>query len=355
MPCTSPLIRIEYHKTLYNKSGQPYLASRIIGQKDITDYEHFTKYEEMRTTGTLPDWMRYFETGKNRYLITQVHKIPCGHCMSCRLAHSREWAQRCVAEASVYKNNWFFTLTYDEEHLPQNKTGTGTLRPDDLTKFMKDLRRHWEYHFKKYDIRFFACGEYGETTERPHYHAEIFNLWIPPEEMKPLYITQDHKQIWTCERIEKIWGKGIIAIGECNWNTSAYVARYITKKQIGKDATNYYKDKDCIPEFIRMSRRPGIGFRYFMENETEIYKNDEIIQSNMKGAISQKPCKYYDKLYDLDYPERMEEIKEKRKQMAIETAKVRLSKTTLPEKEYLQVQARTQAQKAKRLKRSAEI
>ena len=173
--------------------------------------------------------------------------------------------------------------------------------------------------------------------------------------MIPLYITQDHKQIWTCERIEKIWGKGIIAIGECNWNTSAYVARYITKKQIGKDAASYYQDKDCVPEFIRMGRRPGIGYKYFKENKDKIYEFDEIIQKNMKGTMSSKPCKYYDRMYDLDDPERMEEIKEKRKKAAKEALKVRMSKTTLHEKEYLQVQARTQAQKAKRLKRSTEI
>ena len=83
-------------------------------------------------------------------------QIPCGQCVECRLANSRDWANRCMLEAQYYKDNYFLTLTYDPEHLPMNnridlKTGevldleeTGTLVPKDLQDFLKRLRIHWQ-------------------------------------------------------------------------------------------------------------------------------------------------------------------------------------------------------------------
>lgn len=44
-------------------------------------------------------------------------KLPCGQCIGCRLERSRQWAMRCVHEASLYEKNCFITLTYDDSHL----------------------------------------------------------------------------------------------------------------------------------------------------------------------------------------------------------------------------------------------
>ena len=38
--------------------------------------------------------------------------LPCGSCVSCRLAYSRSWAIRCMHEASLHDRNCFLTLTY---------------------------------------------------------------------------------------------------------------------------------------------------------------------------------------------------------------------------------------------------
>ena len=89
-------------------------------------------------------------------------QVPCGKCLECRIQHARAWADRCVVEAKQYDDNYFVTLTYDDAHLPAKNS----LVPDDLQKFMKRLRKH----FPNNKIRFFACGEYGDTSWRPHYH-----------------------------------------------------------------------------------------------------------------------------------------------------------------------------------------
>ena len=94
--------------------------------------------------------------------------VPCGRCVGCRLERSRQWAIRCVHEASLYDNNCFITLTYDSDHVPSD----GSLRVEDFQNFMKRLRKS----VAPRRVRFFHCGEYGERGDRPHYHAILFNL-----------------------------------------------------------------------------------------------------------------------------------------------------------------------------------
>lgn len=109
-------------------------------------------------------------------------QLPCGQCIGCRLDYSRQWADRILLETTLWEHNWFVTLTYSDEFVPYKSTvntTTGeliegkTLVPEHLTKFMKDLRRYWSYHYGHDNIRFYACGEYGGQTERPHYHLCI--------------------------------------------------------------------------------------------------------------------------------------------------------------------------------------
>lgn len=113
--------------------------------------------------------------------------VPCGKCVECRLDYSRDWANRCYLESKSYKDNYFLTLTYDDVSLPMvssidNETGElvrrSTLRPKDMTDFIKRLRRYYDFHFNHQGIRFYYCGEYGDHTFRAHYHMLVFNLPI---------------------------------------------------------------------------------------------------------------------------------------------------------------------------------
>jgi len=110
-------------------------------------------------------------------------QIPCGQCIGCRLAYSRQWANRCMLELEYHDSAYFVTLTYDEAHVPKHyypDPETGEALPSmslckrDFQLFMKRLRKA----FPDDKIRFFAAGEYGTKTFRPHYHAIIFGLHL---------------------------------------------------------------------------------------------------------------------------------------------------------------------------------
>ena len=194
--------------------------------------------------------------------------LPCGQCIGCRLERSRQWAIRCVHEASLYDDNCFITLTYSDENLPPY----GSLVKKDFQDFMKRLRKRFS------NVRYYHCGEYGSKTKRPHYHAILFNIDFPDKEL--LTINNDQR-LYTSEILSKIWGKGICSIGSVTFESAAYVARYIMKKANGDDAELKYchVDDDGVwnsiePEYTTMSRRPGIGKEWFDKFKSDVYPND---------------------------------------------------------------------------------
>lgn len=224
--------------------------------------------------------------------------IPCGQCIGCRLEKSRQWAIRCSLESQLYQNSYFLTLTYDDEHLPKS----GSLVPDDLQKFLKRLRRYVEYHGSDKKIRFFACGEYGDNFLRPHYHAIIFNLDI--SDLKSFSTSFSGDIYYTSETINQIWKNGYVIIGEVTFESCAYVARYVTKKMTGSQADFYYEGRQ--PEFVRMSRRPGIGSAWLDQYKSDVYPHDYIV---IRDGIKVKPPKYFDKLFESIAPDEMSMIK----------------------------------------------
>lgn len=292
--------------------------------------------------------------------LTNYIEIPCGQCVGCRLDYSRQWATRCMLEAKQYEHNQYITLTYDEDHVTwkmgaNRDTGeiepVTTLIPDHLTKFMKDLRRYYKHHFNHDNIRFYACGEYGSQTHRAHYHLIIFNL--PINDKVFLKYNKTGEKLYTSETIQKIWKKGLISVGDVTWNSAAYVARYVMKKIKGNDSARTYELLGIEPEFVRMSRKPGIAWQYFDENKDKIYECDEIIITNKDGLGEKvKPSKYYDRLYDIDNPEFMKALKERRKLEAEYAMAIQLGKTSLSKNEYLEMKEQAKLEKARKLLRT---
>lgn len=290
--------------------------------------------------------------------------------MSTRLL--KKWATRCVLEASMWSENYFITLTYDEEHKPYTDemeddeghiycdpgdgSWNGYLQPRDLTLFMKKLRKYWKKEFDHDNIRFFACGEYGEKYSRPHYHILMFNLPIPAEWLHLDHINKKGSACYTCPTIEKIWGNGIVCVNEFCWSAAAYTARYVTKKINGPTSSQHYASRGQTKEFVRMSRMPGIARDFYEQHKDEIYDLDEIILKTGKETVRTiKPPSYYDRLYDVDYPEDMQRIKDKRKELATEAQKVKQSKTSLSQLKQLALEESNQKLRAKALKRNLAV
>lgn len=298
-------------------------------------------------------------------------QLPCNQCIGCRIDRSRDWALRCVHEASMWTDNCFITLTFDDENI--NKLGT--LVKSDFQKFIKRLRKKFRgnestYNEKgklHYPIRYFHCGEYGTDYQRPHHHACIFNFDFLDKE---LWTLRSGTKLFRSKQLEKLWPYGFCTVGEVTFESAAYCARYITKKITGEKAEenysyNGYVDKEtgeCYknyplshgelveeripfqPEYITMSRRPGIGKGWYEKyGETDIRSKDFCTLNGKKF----KTPRFYDKIYDEIDRKKMEVIREQRK----ENAKKYQENNTL---DRLHVREEIQKVKAKKLIRGYE-
>ena len=202
-------------------------------------------------------------------------ELPCGQCIGCRLERSRQWAMRCVHEASLHEDNCFITLTFDNEHLDKRENPF-SIDVRDFQLFMKRFRKR--YNTK---IRYFHCGEYGEQYGRPHYHACIFGFDFKD---KKIYTYRNGIPLYTSDSLSELWPFGFSSLGAVTFDSAAYVARYIMKKLHGDHYHEFLKfvvlgrelnivDKNIgtvlltrLQEYVTMSRRPGIAKEWFDRN-----------------------------------------------------------------------------------------
>lgn len=353
MACTSPLYRLDCK--LFNAAARlpPRFRKRIRYDAIIMNY---ADYKYLVNVHKIPE--------------SYVQTIPCGQCIDCRLENSRQWAIRCMQESSYYKDNYFLTMTYTNDDLPvayftDSRDGSvfsmHTLVKSHVQKFFKDLRRYWKYHYNFDGIRFFGSGEYSPLKERPHYHFVCFNIPIP--DLVYYGLSKSGLPLWFSPVIDKIWGRGMVFIGKVNYESCAYTAKYCVKKVTGKkkkerdeilkrltdESGKILKDfASRVDEFTLMSRRPGIANKYYKNNNLKIYKNDEMFIPQDGKALKVRPVRYYDKLFDNDYPEEFEKIKQKRKELAESSNLIKLKDSTLTQEDYNELRARVSFRKLRK-------
>lgn len=197
----------------------------------------------------------------NTLFLTNPIDIPCGHCVGCRMQHAKEWSVRCSLERENYSDDecLFLTLTYDPRHLPFE----GQLCKKDLQDFWKRLRR------AGYKFRYFACGEYGEQYQRPHYHAIVFGLRLT--DLVFYSMSNNMSSLYSSKELQRIWSNGAVSIGYADSASIAYVAGYCEKKQ-NDPHWNDYK----VKPFTTMSRKPALGTQYLMDNERSIIATNKV-------------------------------------------------------------------------------
>jgi len=215
--------------------------------------------------------------------------VVCGRCIGCRVARARSWSLRCVHEAQLHDANCFVTLTYSDEHLPPD----GSLRYRDFQLFMKRLRK-----WARRPVRFFMCGEYGEGLRRPHYHACLFGLNFS-EDREPVTRLSTRHVHYRSPSLVRLWGLGHVDITDLNARTAEYAARYVLKKVSGPPAEDHYRVVDAdgvvsslVPEFARMSLRPGVGAEWFSRFSADVLSGDSVVD----GGRALPVPKYYDRL-----------------------------------------------------------
>lgn len=278
--------------------------------------------------------------------------VPCGKCAACVLERSRQWAVRCVHEASMWESNSFVTLTYSDEHLRYSSHGVATLTKEDFPAFMKRLRERRRASFVGgvgelfVGPRFMQAGEYG-AYGRPHHHAILFNCGFPD---RTPWSGSEKSRLFRSRELESLWPYGYSTVGEVTYESAAYVARYTLKKiaalagagaqevgtvrsdlldsvggslaapVVGGPRGGEARPTGCssvgvgpmsrfrLPEFFTMSRKPGIGAHWLQKFMKDVYPSDSVV---VRGREC-KPPRFYDEKYGDRHPEALVAVKGRR-------------------------------------------
>lgn len=242
-------------------------------------------------------------------------EVPCGGCVGCRIDRSRQWTIRLLHESRLHDLKCFLTLTYDDLHLPKD----GSLDKSHPQAFLKRLRRRHAYHNDGSKLRYFLVGEYGDTTDRPHYHMILFGCDF--SDKRPHSKGSQGDQLYVSKLLDEIWGLGNCYIGSVTEQSCGYVSRYIMKKVNGDLAEDHYRRVDpvtgecfdLLPEYNAMSLKPGIGLNFYEKFKDDFYPRDNAC---MKGKLFPVP-KYYDRQLDKSDPRLLAELKESRVERAL--------------------------------------
>lgn len=249
--------------------------------------------------------------------VVSEQPVPCRRCQGCLSGRACERTARLLHEGQGWRRNCVVTLTYDDAHLPPG----GTLVKKDLQDFMKRLRARAARHDGVECVRFEGIGEYGKTTYRPHYHVILFNYEFPDSEW---WSGKGDAAQFTSRILEDVWGKGHCRVGRFNQGSAAYVAGYITQKQIGDPTHEQYWRRAAdgsryrvLPEFSLSSRRPGIGANWLKSFESDVYPHGYLV---LKSGSKVKPPAYYDAKYKQRNPQGFRDMAARREVEAIAKA-----------------------------------
>ena len=204
-------------------------------------------------------------------------------------------------ETTVHDLSQFLTLTYSDEKLPP----TGSLVKKDYQDFMKRLRKR---HGSR--LRYFAVGEYGDTTYRPHYHAIIFGIDF--SDKRPHSKNEYGDQLFTSDLLDSIWGKGHAFFGQVTVQSARYVAKYCIKKVNGPMAASHYGTR--APEFAVMSLKPGIGSEWYDRFQGDVFPSDFVVLQGKKRS----PPRFYDERLGKSDEDALEAIKSRRLSKALQ-------------------------------------
>lgn len=170
--------------------------------------------------------------------------------------------------------SYFVTLTYANPYL-RFLSGKPQLIKSDLQKYFKRVRK------AGHKFRYYAVGEYGSQTYRPHYHVLIFGT-VPEHALR------------------QAWDKGIVHVGNVTLKSVVYCAKYVINSK------NEYMKVGRTPPFAVMSKRHpsgkvgipgGIGYQYLTQAMKEWHKSDRKNYMVVDGSKRHLPRYYKEKMF----------------------------------------------------------
>jgi len=203
----------------------------------------------------------------------------CGRCLSCRKAKARELAARCVLHASLYDQNCFLTLTYDETKAGYHNDFDYT----DIQRFKKRLRQHARRVLGR-RIEVFNVHEYGKNGKK-HWHLIVFN-WDAVD--KVLYTTSGGHPLYTSSVLTKLWPFGYHTIGDVSEGSAMYQAQYMEKDFQNNNQTSKRRSH---------SKHSGLGRPYFLKHFRQLLRLGYIPFGGGKIGLP----RYFEKIADKHY------------------------------------------------------
>lgn len=228
-----------------------------------------------------------YENYVKKFNYVQTVWLPCGKCAQCVSQRCNSWTLRSTLEMQKYNNACCLTLTYDNEHLPEN----GNLNYKDVQLFIKKLRNKLNQDYKqdgkKIEIKYMCACEYGSQKLRPHYHLILFNFF-PPDipkvggQLKPAVFSKRGNPQYVSKLITDLWGKGRVTVGLCNHQTCRYVSQYCAKKLINKHPDYLKKCKECREKLVASV---GFGLDWFKRNFRSVMSAGKVVFGGFTFAI----------------------------------------------------------------------
>lgn len=166
--------------------------------------------------------------------------IPCGHCVECRNSTRSQWSIRLALEMqNCHRQGWkmaFFTLTYDDEHLPHlpyhclsgegiehhsviSEYGeiTGSDIPcfdrEHVKNFVLSLRKWLHRNYGITAVKYLIASDIGRDTKRPHYHGLIsYPVNLP--KLHTRYVDKSAPDLFDSfvlhAKIKELWNYGFV-------------------------------------------------------------------------------------------------------------------------------------------------
>lgn len=103
----------------------------------------------------------------------------------------------------------------------------------DLQRFMKRLRKYLSKYFKDEKIRYYAIGEYGTSSFRPHWHILLFTdsdsvaRFLQNTFYENRTLTTSKRTVHSSFLLDSLWQYGSNSVDKTDGNASGYISNYV--------------------------------------------------------------------------------------------------------------------------------